>query len=133
MRYDDWGERAPRWTGHPQRDDVGRRGTGALPDGGVRTGGRCVVGVEKAIAAGKEFAGDRDVDVAAGQVGGQALALGLVDRVVVSLVPAVVGSGRPSFATGRLATPLSLDNPTTIVPGDRVTPLVTTSSPDGRT
>jgi dihydrofolate reductase len=37
-------------------------------------------GVEKAIAAAKEFAGDRDVDVAGGQIGSQALQLGLIDQ-----------------------------------------------------
>ena len=83
-----------------------------------------VDGVEKAIAAAKKFAGDRDVDVAAGQIGGQALTLGLIDQVVVNQVPVVFGSGRPFFATGRLAEPLRLENPTTIVPGDRVTHLV---------
>jgi dihydrofolate reductase len=80
--------------------------------------------VKKAIAAAKEFAGDRDVDVAAGQIGGQALKLGLIDQVVVNQVPVVFGSGRPFFATGALAEPLRLENPTTIVPGDRVTHLV---------
>ena len=80
--------------------------------------------VEKAIAAAKEFAGDRDVDVAAGQIGGQALKLGLIDQVVVNLVPVVFGSGRPFFATGGLAEPLRLENPSTIVQGDRVTHLV---------
>jgi dihydrofolate reductase len=83
-----------------------------------------VDGVEKAIAAAKEFAGDRDVDVAAGQIGGQALKLGLIDQVVVNVVPVVFGSGRPFFATGGLAEPLLLENPTTIVRGDRVTHLV---------
>jgi dihydrofolate reductase len=83
-----------------------------------------VDGVEKAIAAAKEFAGDRDVDVAAGQIGGQALKLGLIDQVVVNQVPVVFGSGRPFFATGALAEPLQLENPTTIVRGDRVTHLV---------
>jgi hypothetical protein len=38
--------------------------------------------------------------------------------------PVVFGSGRPFFATGGLAEPLRLENPTTIVPGDRVTHLV---------
>jgi dihydrofolate reductase len=83
-----------------------------------------VDGVEKAIAAAKEFAGDRVVDVAAGQIGSQALKLGLIDQVVVNQVPVVFGSGRPFFATGDLAEPLRLENPTTIVPGDRVTHLV---------
>jgi dihydrofolate reductase len=83
-----------------------------------------VDGVEKAIATAKEFAGDRLVDVAAGQIGSQALELGLIDQVVVNQVPVVVGSGRPFFATGSLAEPLRLENPTTIVAGDRVTHLV---------
>ena len=81
-------------------------------------------GVEKAIAAAKEFAGDRLVDVAAGQIGGQAVKLGLIDQVVINQVPVVFGSGRPFFATGGLAEPLRLENPTTIVQGDRVTHLV---------
>ena len=83
-----------------------------------------VNGVAEAIAAAQEFAGDRVVDVAAGQIGGQALALGLIDQVVVNQVPVVFGSGRPFFATGGLAEPLRLENPTTIVRGDRVTHLV---------
>ena len=83
-----------------------------------------VDGVEKAITAAKEFAGDRVVDVAAGQIGGQALRLGLIDQVVVNQVPVVFGSGRPFFATGGLAEPLRLENPTTIVRGDRVTHLL---------
>jgi dihydrofolate reductase len=80
--------------------------------------------VEKGIAATREFAGDRDVDVAGGQIGSQALELGLIDQVVVNFVPVVFGSGRPFFATGGLAEPLRLENPTTIVQGDRVTHLV---------
>ena len=83
-----------------------------------------VDGVEKAIAAAKEFASDRDVDVAAGQIGSQALKLGLIDQVVVNLVPVVFGSSRPFFATGALAEPLLFENPTTIVRGDRVTHMV---------
>ncbi len=52
--------------------------------------------------------------MAAGQIGGQALKLGLIDQVVVNLVPVVFGSGRPFFATGGLSEPLLLENPTTI-------------------
>jgi dihydrofolate reductase len=62
--------------------------------------------------------------VAAGQIGGQALRLGLIDRVVVDVVPVVFGSGRPFFATGGLVEPLRLEDPTTVVRGDRVTHLV---------
>ena len=83
-----------------------------------------VDGVERAIAAAQEVAGDRDVDLAAGQIGSQALTLGLVDQIVVNQVPVVFGSGRPFFATGGLAEPLQLANPSTVVQGDRVTHLV---------
>ena len=83
-----------------------------------------VDGVEEAIAAAREFAGDRDVDVAGGQIGSQALELGLIDEVVVNQVPVFFGSGRPFFATDNLAEPLLLENPTTVVQGDRVTHLV---------
>ena len=44
--------------------------------------------------------------------------------MVVNQVPVVFGSGRPFLATGVLAEPLRLENPTTIVQGDRVTHLV---------
>lgn len=83
-----------------------------------------VNGVEPAIRAAQEHAGDRIVDVAAGQIGGQALRLGLIDQVVVSLVPVVFGSGRPFFHTGPLDRPIMLDNPSRVIQGDRVTHLV---------
>jgi dihydrofolate reductase len=83
-----------------------------------------VNGVEEAIAAAQEFAGDRLIDVAAGQIGSQALALGLIDQVVLNVVPVVFGSGRPFFAMDALPEPLRLENPSAIVPGERVTHLV---------
>lgn len=46
-------------------------------------------GVESAIRQAREFVGDRIVDVAAGQIGGQALRLGLIDQVVMNVVPVV--------------------------------------------
>jgi dihydrofolate reductase len=56
----------------------------------------CADGAESAIEQARAFAGDdRIVDLAAGQIGGQALRLGLVDQVVMNIVPVVVGSGRP--------------------------------------
>ncbi len=59
-----------------------------------------------------------------GQIGSQALRLGLIEKVVVNTVPVLFGSGRPFFATGALPEALSFANPTTIVEGDRVTHLV---------
>lgn len=80
--------------------------------------------VEGAIAAAQEFSGDRIVDVASGQIGGQALRLGLIDQIVLNLVPIVFGSGRPFFGTGPLPDSIRLDNPARIVQGDRVTHLL---------
>jgi dihydrofolate reductase len=80
-------------------------------------------GVRNAIEQAKAFAGDRDVSVTAGQIGGQALREGLIDQVVLNLVPAVLGTGRPFFGEGGLAEPILFDNPR-IVEGRRVTHLV---------
>lgn len=84
----------------------------------------CCSSASTAAAIATENADDRLVDVAGGQIGSQALKLGLIDQVVVNQVPVVFGSGRPFFATGRLDEPLLLENPTTIVQGDRVTHLL---------
>lgn len=47
-------------------------------------------GVESALAQAREVAGDRIVDVAAGDVGGQALRLGLIDQIVMNVVPVML-------------------------------------------
>jgi dihydrofolate reductase len=78
-------------------------------------------GVESAIAQAKAFAGDKNVSVAAGDIGGQALEAGLVDEVQVDLVPVVFGSGVRFFGAFAKA-PQLLENPT-VVQGDRVTHL----------
>lgn len=80
-------------------------------------------GVASAIAQAREFAGDGDVSVAAGDIGGQAVAAGLVDEVHVDLAPVVLGGGKPffgSFSGG----PQLLEDPRTIVAGDRVLHLI---------
>jgi len=82
-----------------------------------------VTDVRSAIEQARDFAGDRDVSVSAGQIGGQALREGLVDQVVLNLVPAVLGTGRPFFGTGDVAEPLQFQDPT-IVQGKQVTHLV---------
>lgn len=78
-------------------------------------------GVEAAIARAGEFAGDRDIDVAAGQIGGQALRLGLIDQVVMNVVPVVFGGGRPFFGPPAPGDPISLGDPSQVVQGDQVT------------
>jgi dihydrofolate reductase len=57
-----------------------------------------VDGVEPAIARAREIAGDKDVTIASANVTQQALDLGLVDEVCVSLVPVLFGDGIPYFS-----------------------------------
>jgi dihydrofolate reductase len=68
-------------------------------------------GVEAAISAAHDYAGDRVIDVATGEIGGQALRLGLIHLVVVHLVPVVLRPGRPFFATGPPADPIRSTTP----------------------
>ncbi len=78
-------------------------------------------GVASAVARARAFAGDGYVLVAAGNVGGQAFAAGLVDEVSVDLVPVVLGAGVRYFGNYDGSLPL-LEDPE-IVQGDRVTHL----------
>ena len=55
--------------------------------------------VEAAVAKAKELAGDKDVTIASATITQQALDLGLVDEVCVSLVPVLFGEGIPYFST----------------------------------
>jgi dihydrofolate reductase len=57
-----------------------------------------VDGVEAAIAKAREIAGDKDVTIASASVIQQALDLGLVDEVCISLVPVVFGEGVSYFS-----------------------------------
>lgn len=75
--------------------------------------------VEEGIAVAKEISGDKDVSVSAGDIGGQALAAGLVDEVTLDLVPVVLGDGVPFFGNADLGTTL-LEDPDDVVQGDRV-------------
>ena len=77
-----------------------------------------VDGVAPAIAKAKELAGERTVAVAAGDVGGQALALGLVDEVAMDVVPVVFGSGKRYF--GPVNAQHLLEDPHIVIRGDRV-------------
>ena len=78
-------------------------------------------GVASAVAQARELAGDRVVSVSPGNVGGQAFAAGLVDEVLVDLVPVVLGAGVRYFGD-YAGSPLLLENPE-VVQGDRVTHL----------
>ena len=80
-------------------------------------------GIETAIAQAREHCGERNIALNAGDVGGQALAAGLVDEVVLNLVPVVLGSGKSFFGAGGVAEPVLLGNPR-VIEGDRVTHLI---------
>ena len=74
--------------------------------------------VAAAVAEAKARAGDRVVAVCAGNVGGQALALGLVDEVAMDVVPVVFGSGKRYF--GPVDSQHLLEDPNVVLQGDRV-------------
>ncbi|GAA3453842.1 dihydrofolate reductase family protein [Dactylosporangium matsuzakiense] len=75
-------------------------------------------GVEAAVAAAQELAGDRIVEVAAGDVGGQVLAAGLIDEVRMDVVPVVLGSGKRYF--GAVNAQHLLEDPDVVLRGRRV-------------
>lgn len=77
-----------------------------------------VEGIEAALAKAQELAGDRVVEVTAGDVGGQVLAAGVVDEVRMDVVPVVLGSGRRYF--GGVHGQHLLEGPDEVVQGDRV-------------
>jgi dihydrofolate reductase len=74
----------------------------------------------QALAAGltAELAGDRTVEVAAGDVGGQVLAAGLVDEIAMDIAPVVLGSGKRYF--GSVQAQHLLEDPDVVIQGNRV-------------
>nr|WP_221243780.1 dihydrofolate reductase family protein [Micrococcus sp. TA1] len=77
-----------------------------------------VDGIEAGVATAQGLAGDRIVEVAAGDVGGQVLAAGLVDEVRMDVVPVVFGSGKPYF--GSVQGHHLLEDPDVMLQGHRV-------------
>jgi dihydrofolate reductase len=77
--------------------------------------------VESGIERAKDLAGDKDVVVSSADIARQALDLGLLDEVHVSLVPVLLGEGIPYFANLNGA-PHRLDDPV-VIPGTRATHL----------
>ena len=77
-----------------------------------------VDGVEAAMAKAQELAGDRVVEVAAGDVGGQVFAAGLVDEVRMDVAPVVLGSGKSYF--GSTGAQRLLEDPDQVIQGSRV-------------
>lgn len=77
-----------------------------------------VNGIEEAVMLAKELAGDRIVEVAAGDVGGQVFDAGLVDEVRMDVVPVAIGSGKRFF--GSCDSPRVLEDPEIVLQGSRV-------------
>lgn len=77
-----------------------------------------VDGVRAAIDEARQLAGERDVAVNAGDVGGQILAAGLVDEVAMDIVPVVFGSGKRYF--GSIDGQHLLEDPHVVIQGERV-------------
>lgn len=68
--------------------------------------------VGAAVERAKEIAGGKDVTIASASIAQQALALGLVDEVCVSLAPVLLGEGIPYFAN--LGERVLLEDPVTV-------------------
>ena len=77
-----------------------------------------VDGIDAAVARAQELAGGRIVEVAAGDVGGQVMAAGLVDEVRMDVVPVVFGSGKRYF--GSVDAQRLLEDPDVAIQGNRV-------------
>jgi len=77
-----------------------------------------VDGIEAAMAKALELAGDRVVEVAAGDVGGQVLAAGMIDEVRMDVAPVVFGSGKRYF--GSVRAQHLLEDPDVVIQGNRV-------------
>jgi dihydrofolate reductase len=77
-----------------------------------------VDGVKAAVTKAQELAGDRLIEVAAGNVGGQALAAGLIDEVRMDVAPVILGSGKRYF--GSVDAQHLLEDPDVVIQGTRV-------------
>ncbi len=97
----------------PQPDGWHPEGRGPDPHPHRRASYHFVDDVAQAIVQAKELAGERTVAVAAGDVGGQVLALGLVDEVAMDVVPVVFGSGKRYF--GSVDAQHLLEDPHTVI------------------
>ena len=75
--------------------------------------------VADAIRQARELAGDGGVAVCAGDVGGQAVAAGLVDEIAVDIAPVLLGQGKRYFGEALVPEGL-LEDPDVVIQGDRV-------------
>ncbi|HEX8753125.1 MAG TPA: dihydrofolate reductase family protein [Solirubrobacterales bacterium] len=84
----------------------------STPAGWPREGApfRFIEDVGQAVSAAKQAAGDKSVVIASPNIAQQALQLGLLDEIAVSLVPVLLGDGIPFFAKHDAA-PIELGDP----------------------
>jgi dihydrofolate reductase len=75
--------------------------------------------VEEGLAVAHRLADDGGIAVGAGDVGGQALALGLIDHVAMDIVPVVFGKGKRYFGSFADAD-LLLGDPEVVIQGKGV-------------
>lgn len=75
--------------------------------------------IEDAFERAYRQADGGEIGVTAGDMGGQALALGLIDHVAIDIVPVVFGRGKPYFGSFTGAHQL-LDDPEVVIQGKRV-------------
>ena len=79
-------------------------------------------GIQSAVGAAQQIAGDKAVIVNGGQIARQCLETGLLDEISIELVPVVLGARHPLFADLRTP-PTQFEGPTKIVEGTGVTHL----------
>jgi dihydrofolate reductase len=109
------------WEGHPPTGDhvvvVSHRPrpTGWHPEAPYDF----TTSVEEGLARAQELAGRGEIAVGAGDIGGQALSLGLIDQVAIDVVPVVFGRGKPYFG-GHVNGPLMLRDPDVVINGHGV-------------
>jgi len=77
-----------------------------------------VDGIKAALEKARELAGERVVEVAAGDVGGQVFAAGLIDGVRMDVVPVVFGTGKRFF--GSVDAQHLLGDPDVVIQGKQV-------------
>jgi dihydrofolate reductase len=113
------------WTGKPAVGDqvfvVTHRDPGDWPSRYPDAPFTFVGDLAEAVAAAKQAAGDKDVSVTAGDLGGQALRAGLVDQVDMYVAPVVFGAGIRFFGDHEVPTTM-LGDPD-VITAERVTHL----------
>jgi dihydrofolate reductase len=78
--------------------------------------------IAEAFAIAQKVAGDGEIGVTAGDIGGQALAEGFIDKVAIDYVPVVFGGGKSYFGVADPS--VYLGDPETVVQGRGVLHLV---------